>query len=81
MLTKIIVSSYDKLVEVTLWLFLIGCVIGGAVLGNMQEHAIYGGIGGLVFGFVFAVLVFGAFLILGDIRNAVRKIEAQQSAA
>jgi len=81
MLTKIIVSSYDKLVEVTLWLFLIGSVIGGSVLGNLQDHAVYGGIGGLVVGFIFAVLVFGAFLILGDIRNAVRKIEAQQSAS
>ena len=81
MLTKIIVSSYEKLVEVTLWLFLIGCVGGGAFLGSLQEHAVYGGIAGLVLGFILAVLLFGAFLILGDIRTSVRKIESRQASS
>jgi len=79
MLTKIIVSSYEKLVEVTLWLFLIGFVVGGAILGGIQDYAVYGGIAGLILGFILAVLLFGAFLILGDIRNLVKKIETQQS--
>ena len=79
MLTKLIVSSYEKLVEVTLWIFLLACVIGGSYLGSLSDNAIYGGVGGLVLGFVVAVLLFGAFLILGDIRNSVRKIEAQNA--
>jgi len=78
-LTKLIVSSYEKLVEVTLWLFLIGCVIGGSYLGSLSDNAVYGGIGGLILGFILAVLLFGAFLILGDIRNSVRKIETQSA--
>lgn len=38
-----------------------------------------GAIAGLVIGFAFAVMFFGAFLVLHDIRKSVRAIEARHN--
>ena len=66
MLSKMIVSSYEALIEIALWLFLIICVVGGFKSGGMM-----GAIGGIVIGFVVSVMFFGAFLVLADIRKSV----------
>ena len=73
MLSKMIVSSYEMLIEIALWLFLIGCLIAGWTFGK----GVVGAIGGLLVGFVFAVMFFGAFLVLSDIRKSVRVLEAR----
>ena len=72
MLTKLIVSSYQTLIEISLWLFLIFCLI----VGWYMDSGVRGAIVGLVAGFVLAVMLFGAFLTLGDIRQSVRNIES-----
>lgn len=72
MLSKIIVSSFELLVEVSLWLFLLMSVVAGWNFGD----GFLGAIGGLIAGFVFAVMIFGAFLVLSDIRSSVRNIES-----
>ena len=71
MLSKIIVASYAALVEIALWLFLIGSLLAGWNIGDGAVGAIVG----LVIGFVVAVMFFGAFLILDDIRKSVKVIE------
>jgi hypothetical protein len=88
MLTKLIVALYVWLLEIALWLTLpLASVWGyhvtvpimndaGAVLTNELAWKICGA---LVFPFItFLVLavIFGPFLILVDVRNAVRNIEA-----
>lgn len=75
MLSKMIVSSYEMLIEISLWLFLLLALIGGWVAGN----GFMGGIAGLLVGFVFAVMFFGAFLVLSDIRKSVRVIEERRA--
>ncbi|MEW8052983.1 MAG: hypothetical protein AB2809_21715 [Candidatus Thiodiazotropha sp.] len=74
MLSKIIVSSYELLIEISLWLFLLISVIVGWKIGD----GLLGAIGGLIMGFVVSVMFFGAFLILSDIRTSVRQIEKSQ---
>lgn len=73
MLSKMIVSSYEILIEVCLWLFLLIALVGG-----WMANGFLGGIAGLLVGFVFAVMFFGAFLVLSDIRKSVRIIEERR---
>ncbi len=72
-LSKIIVSSYTVLLEVVIWLTLIGSFIGGWV-----AHGFFGAIGGLIFAFIVCIAVFGAFLMLADIQKSVRAIEEKK---
>jgi len=74
MLSKLIVSSYHMLIEISLWLFLLMAVIGG-----WMAKGFMGGVAGLLIGFVFAVMFFGAFLVLSDIRKSVRAIEERRA--
>jgi len=78
MLSKIIVSSYAIFIEISLWLSLLLFVIGGWNFSNPmteQGGGFMGAIIGLVIWFVIAVVFFGAFLILEDIRRSVKRIE------
>jgi len=58
-------SVYRVFVLIGFWVFLIGCTIGGGIIGNgMGEyrsdgHPIIGGIIGLIIGFVIDILVCG----------------------
>jgi len=74
MLTKFIVDAYAKLIEISLWLFLLGSLIAGWQFGN----GFIGAVIGLVVGFVFAVMFFGAFIVLEDIRKSVKAIEKKK---
>jgi len=69
-LSKIIVNSYATLIEVSLWLVLIGALIAG-----WQGGGFMGAIAGLVMAFVFGAMFLGAFLVLEDIRKTVKSIE------
>ena len=78
MLTRIIVTSYGAIVELALWGFLFGGTYLGYRLGSMF-HDRNGEFVGIALGFIATFLieavVFGAVLILDDIRNVVRSIE------
>ncbi len=69
MLTKIIVNAYSTLIEIALWLMLIAAVLVGWQLGEVTGVII-----GLVIAFVLGAIIFGAFLVLVDIRETVRDI-------
>jgi hypothetical protein len=70
MLTRFIVSSYALLIEVSLWIFLLGSLIAGWSFGKFM-----GAVLGLIVGGVVAIMFFGAFLVLEDIRKSIRTIE------
>lgn len=76
MLSKIIVSSYQMLLEIAIWLTLLGGFISGWAM-----HGFFAAIAGLIVAFIFCVAVFGAFLTLADIQKSVRAIEQKKSAA
>lgn len=71
MLSKIIVSSYAVFIEISLWLSLLLLVIGGWHFLSGFAGAIIG----LAIWFVISAVFFGAFLILEDIREIVKRIE------
>ena len=74
MLTKLIVTLFGGLIEVILWLTLLGAMIAGW-MGN----GFLGAVAALAGAFVFEVIVFGSLLILIDIRNAVQNLEKSKA--
>lgn len=74
MLTKLIVTLFGGLIEVILWLILLGAVIAG-----WMENSFLGAVAALAGAFVFEIIVFGFLLILIDIRNAVQKLEKSKA--
>jgi hypothetical protein len=76
MLSRIIVQSYQLLLEISMWVVLLGCFIAGWVfLGFL------GAILGLIIGFIYCVMFFGAFLTLADIQKSVRAMETRPRAS
>ena len=78
MLSGLIVNSYKLFIEIALWLSLMMSIIVG-----WQAHStFFGGILGVIVGitiwFIMAVIFFGAFLVLEDIRERVKNIEASK---
>ena len=73
MLSKMIVQMYTRFLEISLWISLLIFVVGG---WN------YDGITGAFLGFlgwvVFAVVFFGAFLLIADIQKSVEKIASSK---
>jgi hypothetical protein len=76
MLSRIIVSSYAVLLEIAMWIILLVAFIGG-----WSASGFFVGLGALIGAFVFCVVVFGAFLTLVDIRQAVRAIQEKQKSS
>ncbi len=79
MLTKIIVSVYgsviNTIVEISLWLNLIGVLIFGWTFGDSFGGSLMWTIIFLAVWFFFAVLIYGTVLVLIDIRKSVKAIE------
>lgn len=76
MLSKIIVSFYGVLLEISMWIILVVAFIGG-----WKAIGFLAGVGALIGAFVFCVVTFGAFLMLIDIQKAVRAIEERKKSA
>lgn len=70
MLSGLIVASYKILLEISMWLILIGSFIGG-----WEARGFGAAIIALITAFVFCVVVFGAFFVLVDIQASVKAIE------
>ena len=89
MLTRLIVVSYVWLVEIVLWLMLILAGVwgyhqtvpimnaAGAVVSPEFAWKIFGALVFPVITFLVLAVINGPFLILVDIRQAVRNIEAR----
>lgn len=76
MLSKLVVKLYTVLLEIGLWLLLLGGLIGG-----WQNSGFFGAIGGLVGAAIFGAVFLGAFLVLNDIRDKVAAIERRTNAS
>ena len=74
MLTKLIREMLEPLMEVILWLSLIGALIGGANINGF-----WGAFAGLLTWLLVSILFVGLALIIVDIRNIVRRIDGRQS--
>ncbi|ANQ19922.1 hypothetical protein ACKVMY_05895 [Vibrio natriegens] len=70
MLSKVVVNLYSVLLEVGLWL----CLLVGLV-GGWQGGGVLGAIVGVIGAAIFGAVVFGAFLVLDDIRKKVDTIK------
>jgi len=89
MLTRLIVASYVWLLEIALWLALIvAAVVGfnvtvpmlnnaGAVLTNEFAWKLCGALLSSVIAFLVLTIVTGPFLVLLDVRQAIRNIDAK----
>lgn len=69
MLSKLILNSYKTLLEISMWLILVGSFVGGWI-----GKGFIGGIVSLVVAFIFCVVTFGAFFVLMDIQSSVKAI-------
>ncbi len=70
MLSRLIVASYKILLEVSMWLILVGTFITGWAMKGFGAAIV-----SLIVAFVFCIVFFGAFLLLVDIQTSVRAIE------
>lgn len=73
MLSKMVVKLYSGLLEVGLWLMLLIGLVGG-----YQSGGFFGAIIGVVVAAIFGAIIFGAFLVLDDIRKRVNEIESKE---
>lgn len=81
MLSKMILDAYGRFIELSLWVSLFLSVWAGWSIRNPMTGEGGGFIGAIV-GFliwaIVAIVFFGAFLVLADIRKTVRNIEAAE---
>ena len=80
MLSRIIVSAYKPFIEIALWLTLFVSIVGGwQISRELFDGSFFVVIFVIAVWFIMAVVFFGAFLVLEDIRERVKNIEASQS--
>lgn len=70
MLSRLIVASYKILLEISMWVILIGSFVGAWAAKGFGAAIV-----SLIVAFVFCVVVFGAFLLLVDIQTSVKAME------
>ena len=75
-LSKLIVKMYGVILEVGLWVLLLAALVGG-----WQANGFLGAIGALVIVAVLASVLFGAFLVINEIRDRVKAIDERQAGA
>ena len=76
MLTRFIMNSYKAFTEIVLWLLLLLCVIGGGIIGQGFFGTLLGAVLGFAGWLIIAVMVFGAILMILDIRQICKEIAA-----
>lgn len=75
-LSKIIVKLYAVIIEVGLWLVLLGSLIGG-----WQANGFVGAITTLIGASILAAVFFGAFLVINEIRDRLVAIERYKASS
>ena len=78
MLSRIIVNSYKQFIEIALWLSLLIAIVVGWQVPSTFFGGLLGVIVGIIVWFIMAVVFFGAFLVLEDIRERVKNIEGSK---
>lgn len=69
MLSKFVLENFEKLIEVVLWVLLVGAIALG-----LASQSIGGFIAAIIGFTVYAVMFFGVVFAITDIKNEVRKI-------
>lgn len=72
-LSKLVVTWLDWIVEIGIWLFLIAAFVGGFSAGSGFFGSVIGGLVGVLFGGITAAVVFGFFILLSDIRRMMKQ--------
>lgn len=78
MLSKLIVNSYKMFIEISLWLSLLFSINVAWLISSIYSDefiSVAVAVAVLIW-FIVAVVVFGTFLVLEDIRQRVKNIEA-----
>lgn len=78
-LSKLAAKWLEWIIEIALWITLVGAFLGGLKMGSGFFGSIIMAIVLTAIAGVFAALVFGAFIILADIRNSVTAIEKRSN--
>ena len=78
-MSKIIVKWLEWIIEIGIWLSLLSAFAGGWGYGSGFFGSLFSAILATVFAGVFCALVFGAFIVLMDIRTAVNRIDERAS--
>ena len=78
--SKIIVKWLEWIIELGIGLTLIAAFIGGWNYGSGFFGGLIAAIVAAVFAGIFCALIFGAFIVLMDIRTSVQRIEASKDA-
>ncbi len=78
-LSRLAVKWLEWVIEIGMWLTLIGAFIGGFTAGDGFFGSLIGGIIATVVAGVAAALIFGGFVVLIDIQKNVKKIVADKA--
>ena len=78
--SKIIVRWLEWIIEIGIGLTLIASFIAGWNYGSGFFGGLIAAIVSTVVAGIFCALIFGAFIVLMDIRTAVKRIESSQNA-
>jgi ABC-type proline/glycine betaine transport system permease subunit len=74
-----IVKWLEWIIEIGIWLTLISAFIGGWGYGSGFFGSLFSAIFATVLAGVFCALLFGAFIVLMDIRTMVQRIDRRES--
>ena len=72
-LSKIIVKWLEWIIEIGIWLSLVGAFVTGFKSGSGFFGGLMSGVFAVLIAGVFCALVFGAFIVLMDIRTMMQK--------
>lgn len=78
-LSKLVVKWLEWIIEIGLWLTLVGAFIGGFTVGDGFFGSILSAILFTVMAGVFASLVFGGFILIADIRRLLADLSARKA--
>ncbi len=78
-LSRLAVTWLEWVIEIGMWLTLIGAFIGGFMAGEGFFGSLIGAIISTIVAGVFAALIFGGFVVLIDIQKTVKKIAAAKA--